>query len=164
MNVDEIKKLVEVFQESGIDELEVNWGEGQTIRMTKHPASAEGNGVPAAMPSVVQPVQIPPAATPAPGSVSDAGGGKDAGPSPDEGLVEIRSPMVGTFYRAPSPESPSFVEAGSRVEKGQVVCIVEAMKLMNEIESEVSGTVVRAALDNGEPVEFSQPLFYVRPD
>jgi acetyl-CoA carboxylase biotin carboxyl carrier protein len=72
--------------------------------------------------------------------------------------------MVGTFYRAPSPDAPNYVEVGSRVEKGQVVCIVEAMKLMNEIEAEVSGVVTKAAVDNASPVEFNQTLFLVRPD
>lgn len=159
MKVDDIKRLVEVFQESGIDELEVSWGEGQTIRMTRrHPAGSNGVYVP--------PVLMPPAPAPMAYQVPSpppSSGVPPAAPA-EAGLVEIRSPMVGTFYRAPSPESPSYVEAGARVEKGQVVCIVEAMKLMNEIESEVSGTIVRALVDNTQPVEFNQPLFLVRPD
>jgi len=155
MKVDDIKRLVDVFQESGIDELEVSWGEGQTIRMTRRLAAAEQNGVymPQAMAQAPVPMafQTPPL--------------QDSSNVPaDAGLVEIRSPMVGTFYRAPSPESPPYVEVGARVEKGQVVCIVEAMKLMNEIEAEVSGTIVRGLIDNSQPVEFNQPLFLVRPD
>ena len=159
MNVDDIKRLVEVFQESGIDELEVSWGEGQTIRMTRRSAPAERNGV--YLPQAVAPASGPIMfqAPPPQGTVS-----APAAVPAEAGLVEIRSPMVGTFYRAPSPESPPYVEAGARVEKGQVVCIVEAMKLMNEIEAEVSGTIVRALVDNAQPVEFNQPLFLVRPD
>ena len=159
MNVDDIKRLVEVFQESGIDELEVSWGEGQTIRMTRRMAQTERNG--AYMPQALSQAPVPIAfqAPPAPDALSPP-----AAVPADAGLVEIRSPMVGTFYRAPSPESPSYVEVGARVEKGQVVCIVEAMKLMNEIEAEVSGTIVRALIDNAQPVEFNQPLFLVRPD
>lgn len=82
----------------------------------------------------------------------------------DSGLVPIESPMVGTYYEAPSPDSPPYVRQGDRVSKGQVVCIVEAMKLLNEIESEVSGTVVRVAVENAQAVEFGQVLFMVEPD
>lgn len=86
-------------------------------------------------------------------------------PLPTEpGLVEVISPMVGTFYRAPAPGEPSFVEVGDRIRLGQTVCIIEAMKLMNEIESEVAGQVVEILLQNGEPVEFGQPLMRVKPD
>jgi acetyl-CoA carboxylase biotin carboxyl carrier protein len=77
--------------------------------------------------------------------------------------VYITSPFVGTFYRSPSPEAPAFVEVGTRVRKGQVLCIVEAMKLMNEIESDVDGTVVAVLAENGQPVEFGEPLFQIRP-
>ncbi len=86
-----------------------------------------------------------------------------AGAVDEAGLIAIRSPMVGTFYRAPSPTSPSYVEQNQRIEVGQVVCIVEAMKLMNEIESEVAGVIERILVQNGQPVEFNQPLFFVRP-
>ena len=82
----------------------------------------------------------------------------------DSGLVPIESPMVGTYYEAPSPDSPPYVRQGDRVSKGQVVCIVEAMKLLNEIESEVSGTIVRVAVENAQAVEFGQALFMVEPD
>lgn len=82
----------------------------------------------------------------------------------DRRLFEINSPMVGTFYRAPAPNEPAFVEVGDRVRKGQTVCIIEAMKLMNEIESEVSGEVIEVLLENGQPVEYGQPLIWVNPD
>ena len=83
--------------------------------------------------------------------------------TPDDGLPAIRSPMVGTFYRAPTPEAQPFVEPGSRVSVGQVVCIVEAMKHMNEIESEIAGEIVETLVENGASVDFNQPLFKVRP-
>jgi acetyl-CoA carboxylase biotin carboxyl carrier protein len=78
-------------------------------------------------------------------------------------LITITSPIVGTFYRAPSPEAAPFVEIGSRVKKGQVLCIVEAMKLMNEIESEIDGTIIKALVENGQPVEYGEPLFLIEP-
>ncbi|MBM4128786.1 MAG: acetyl-CoA carboxylase biotin carboxyl carrier protein, partial [Nitrospira sp.] len=78
-------------------------------------------------------------------------------------LITVTSPIVGTFYRAPSPESDPFVEAGSRVKKGQVLCIIEAMKLMNEIESEVDGIVIKVLVENGQPVEYGEPLFLIEP-
>ena len=158
MQVDDIKRLVEIFQESDIDELEIDWGEGKTIRMTRRLGANGTVAVAAPVMAAAAPVAPAPAvaaAAPVPAPPMEA---------PDAGLVEIRSPMVGTFYRAPSPESPSYAEVGNRVEKGQVVCIVEAMKLMNEIESEVSGTIVRLGVDNASPVEFNQTLFYVKPD
>jgi len=83
--------------------------------------------------------------------------------STSKNLIEIKSPMVGTFYRAPSPESPPFVEVGQNLDVGQVVCIVEAMKLMNEIKSEIKGKVIEALVENGHPVEFGQPLFLIEP-
>jgi acetyl-CoA carboxylase biotin carboxyl carrier protein len=85
-----------------------------------------------------------------------------AGPAPSS-LVEIKSPMVGTFYRSPAPEAPSYVEPGSRVAKGQTLCILEAMKLMNELESDVAGTVREVCVENGEPVEYGQVLFRIEP-
>ena len=159
MQVDDIRRLVKIFQESGIDELEVSWGEGRTIRMSRRLAKSNG-----ALSHHVAPTHVaPPAVAYAP-VISEPPTTADE-PSPaEEGLVEIRSPMVGTFSRAASPGAPNYVEVGSRVEKGQVVCIVEAMKLMNEIEAEVSGVVVKVAVENTHPVEFNQTLFLVRPD
>jgi acetyl-CoA carboxylase biotin carboxyl carrier protein len=88
---------------------------------------------------------------------------KEEKPEPEKNLKEIRSPMIGTFYRAANPESPSFVEPGDRIKPGQTVCIIEAMKLFNEIEAEISGTIVEVLLENASPVEFDQPLFLVDP-
>ncbi|WP_172958224.1 acetyl-CoA carboxylase biotin carboxyl carrier protein, partial [Thermus scotoductus] len=104
---------------------------------------------------------------PAPADLAPAAGapGLEAQEAKDEcaGCVEVRAPIVGTFYRAPAPDAPPYVEEGDRVEKGQVLCIIEAMKLMNEIESEVSGIVKKILVKNGEPVEYGQPLFLIQP-
>jgi acetyl-CoA carboxylase biotin carboxyl carrier protein len=180
MQVDDIRRLVKLVEESDIDELEVRrWWE--FLRITKrarvHPDQArrasvtEGAAAPvasahvAAGPTPVAPVQaVPPpreaetpASAPAPAATRSESG-------VDDGLVVIRSPMVGTFYGAPNPTAQAYVAAGSRVAVRQVVCIVEAMKLMNEIESDVGGTVERILVENGKPVEYNQPLFLVRPD
>jgi acetyl-CoA carboxylase biotin carboxyl carrier protein len=114
-------------------------------------SNAQGFGLHAAPPSAVQSdtAGTPPAAVPAPAKVPEG--------------TTLTSPFVGTFYRAPSPDAPTFVEVGARVRKGQTLCIVEAMKLMNEIESEVDGTVVAILLENGKSVEFGTPLFVVAP-
>jgi len=150
MRTDEIGKLIELVERSQIDELEVRrwWG---TVRIVKN---SRGAVYP------VEPLRHAPASAPAPAEAPPAA----AAPAPpdDATLVPVVSPMVGTFYRAPSPAAPPYVEAGARVEVGQVVCIVEAMKLMNEIESEVAGTIARILVENGQPVEFNQPLFLVK--
>ena len=156
MQVDEIRRLVKLVEESDINELEVRrWW--TVVRILKRAANHKGEAshvvvaapaAPAAAPPAVaaQPVQESPAATAAV-SVSKAPvPTKAEAAAAEEGLVEIRSPMVGTFYRAPNPTAPPYVEVGSRVEVGQVVCIVEAMKLMNEIEAEIAG---RRGADTG---------------
>lgn len=117
--------------------------------------------------STGEPVVItaPPVAAPVPvvTAPSAAPTAPVAGPPGGEKLLEITAPMVGTFYRAPAPEEPPFVNVGDRIQVGQTVCILEAMKLMNELESEVAGEVVEVLIQNGEPVEFNQPLFRLRP-
>ncbi|MCG8454957.1 MAG: acetyl-CoA carboxylase biotin carboxyl carrier protein, partial [Holophagales bacterium] len=107
-------------------------------------------------------VPAAPAAAPA-AAASTAAAGAAEESAEEEGLYTLTSPIVGTFYRSPNPEAPSFVEEGDTVKKGQVLCIVEAMKLMNEIESDVDGVVVRILIQNGQPVEFGEPLFAIRP-
>jgi acetyl-CoA carboxylase biotin carboxyl carrier protein len=169
MHVDEIRRLVKLVEESSIDELEVRrWW--TVVRILKRSANHKGEGpqvvVTAAAPAApavaaaapAEPPPAPAAAAPAPAAAPKA----EAAPA-DEGLVAVRSPIVGTFYRAPNPTASPYVEVGSRVEVGQVVCIVEAMKLMNEIESETAGTVERILAQNGQPVEFNHPLFHIRP-
>ena len=170
MQVDEIRRLVKLVEESNIDELEVRrwWtvvrilkratnhkGEAPQVVVTAAPAAAATPPPPAPEAAPLPAPAAPPAAAPAAPAKTEAGA--------DEGLVAIRSPMVGTFYRAPNPTAPPYVDIGARVEVGKVVCIVEAMKLMNEIESELAGTVERILVQNGQPVEFNQPLFLIRP-
>ena len=154
MRVDEIRELVELVERSQIDELEVRrwWGR---VRIVKN---SRGLVYPVEAPRVAPPDAAPVAvAAPRPET-------ETAAASLEAGLVPVVSPMVGTFYRASSPSAPSYVETGQRIEVGQVVCIVEAMKLMNEIESEVAGTIARILVENGQPVEFNQPLFLVKVD
>jgi acetyl-CoA carboxylase biotin carboxyl carrier protein len=153
-----IKKLIKLLEESGIDELEVtSWG--RKVRVTKRlaandddhclPTTATRNL--AASPSVQGGSKLPVAA----GSVSTEA---------KTNLIEIKSPMVGTFYAAPAPDAAPYVSLNQKIEVGQVVCIVEAMKLMNEIESEVAGRVAEILVENAQPVEFGQVLFLIDPE
>jgi len=176
MQVDEIRRLVKLVEESQIDELEVRrWWTVVRIHKKGPNHRPEPPQVVVTTPSAPVPVPVALSAAPppaeahaAPAAPAAAGAPAAAAPpadaaAPEENLATIRSPMVGTFYRAPSPTSPPYVEAGTQVEKGQVVCIVEAMKLMNEIEAEVAGTIERILVENAQPVEFNQPLFLIRP-
>jgi len=168
MQVDDIRRLVKLVEESEIDELEVRrwWTVVRILKRGNNHATGEKTVVvaaPAPLPVVAPaPVAVAPAAA-APAETAGARMEAKAAPQADADLVPIKSPMVGTFYRAPSPEAAPYIELGGRVGVGQVVCIVEAMKLMNEIEAEVAGTIERILLENGQPVEFNQPLFLVRP-
>ncbi len=158
MRVDEIRELVELVERSGIDELEIRrwWGGVRIVRRSHVGRAMTDASAVAPAPGEASPptAEAQPTAAPAPAIPAGVA----------EGLVPIVSPMVGTFYRASSPTAPAYVEPGKRVEVGQVVCIVEAMKLMNEIESEVSGVIASILAENGQPVEFNQPLFLVKPD
>jgi acetyl-CoA carboxylase biotin carboxyl carrier protein len=142
----ELRQLIRLVQRTGIGELEVTAG-GRTVRISAHAGAAPTTAVTAA---------AAPAA--APGASSPSGGAAGT-----EHLVAIVSPMVGTFYRAPAPDADPYVEVGDVVEVGQTVCIIEAMKLMNEIESEVKGRVVRILVENAQPVEYGQKLFLIEP-
>ena len=166
MRVSEIKRLVALVEESQIDELVVRrlWS---TVRISKVRRENGGGEVQTVQTTVSHPMPVavaepPPVETPAPSPTPEPG------PEPktetEDGLVPIVSPMVGSFYSAASPTSPPYVEVGGRIQSGQVVCIIEAMKLMNEIEADISGTVVKILVENEQPVEFNQPLFLVRPD
>jgi len=150
MDLNEIKRLIQLVQKSGIGELEVTEGD-RTIRITAAPLAQAGGSV---VTQVASPPPSAPAAAPAPAAPA---------PSADAHLVAVVSPMVGTFYRAPAPDADPYVELNSQVDLGQTVCIVEAMKLMNEIEAEVRGRIARILVDNGQPVEYGQSLFLVDP-
>ena len=149
MNFKEIKELINLMNENDLSELEIE-KEGSKIKLKK--ALSEFSNALPRPPATYHLENIPASAK----TVEENGNSVKA-------TKNISSPMVGTFYRAPSPEAPAFVEVGQTVEIGQVVCIVEAMKLMNEIKSEIRGKVVEAAVENAEPVEFGQTLFVVEP-
>src|SRR5436190_22354020 len=145
MDLRKLKKLIDLVQESGIGEIEITEGE-EKVRISRQST---------ATPMLVAspPVQ----AFAAGGSVSPAAPAAPAQPSGHT----LKSPMVGTFYRAPSPGAPSFAEVGQTVTKGQTLCIIEAMKLLNEIESDMAGTIRAILVENGQPVEYGQPLFLI---
>ncbi|HEU4885003.1 MAG TPA: acetyl-CoA carboxylase biotin carboxyl carrier protein [Longimicrobium sp.] len=159
IDLDFIRGLIEAVDDSGIDSLEIARG-GTKIRINKTPPPAPVAAAGAA-PAVAHAAAPAPAAAPV---AAPAAAGEAAAPAPPASkLVEIKSPMVGTFYRAPAPEAPAYVEVGSRIARGQTLCILEAMKLMNELQSEISGVVREVCVENGEPVEFGQVLFRVDP-
>jgi len=151
MNLKEIKEIVKLMNDNDLGEVQVEREGSKLVLKKGGPAVA---CAPAAAPVAAVPVAAAVPATPVAETAKSAAVGNQ---------IEIASPMVGTFYRAPSPESPPFVDLGQMVDVGQVVCIVEAMKLMNEIKSEVKGKIVDVVGINGEPVEFGQPLFIVDP-
>jgi acetyl-CoA carboxylase biotin carboxyl carrier protein len=150
MDIRKVKKLIELLEESGISELEISEGE-ESVRISRHPRMAMQ--VPMTMASpLVQAAPPLPAATPA----TSAGEHK---PRKDD--YTVTSPMVGTYYSAASPGAKSFVEIGTEIKVGQILCIIEAMKMMNQIESDKAGRVTAILAKNGEPVEFGQPLFII---
>jgi len=158
MDLKEIQALIKFVSVNGVDEVEINQ-EGFKLVIKKNPVQYTTAAVQTvAMPAApVAAIPSAPAAPAAP-AVAPPAKSEDA-----DNLITIKSPMVGTFYRASSPETPSFVNVGDEVAPGKVVCIIEAMKLFNEIESEVKGRIVKVLVDNATPVEYDQPLFLVEP-
>jgi acetyl-CoA carboxylase biotin carboxyl carrier protein len=150
MDIRKVKKLIELLEESGISELEISEGE-ESVRISRHPRMAMQAAAPVATP-MTQAAPLTAAAMPA----TSAGEHK---PRVDE--YTVTSPMVGTYYSAASPGGKAFVEIGSEIKVGQILCIIEAMKMMNQIESDKAGTVTSILAKNGEPVEFGQPLFII---
>ncbi|MBM3285977.1 MAG: acetyl-CoA carboxylase biotin carboxyl carrier protein [Candidatus Eisenbacteria bacterium] len=170
MRVEEIRRLIKLVEESQIDELEVRkwWTRVRIQRKSDNHREVAAPITPIVVSPAVanSPPPAPPAAEATAGTASPAAPQalSPTGEGIDEaGRATIRSPMVGTFYRAASPDSAHYVEPGQRVETGQVVCIIEAMKLMNEIEADVGGTIERVLVEDAQPVEFNQPLFLVKP-
>jgi acetyl-CoA carboxylase biotin carboxyl carrier protein len=151
--LDELRRLIRLVQRTGIGELEVTSG-GRTVRIA---ACASGVATTVALP------QAAPSSTTAPAPAAAKAEAPRGAASADEGLLAVTSPMVGTFYRAPAPDADPYAEVGTVVEVGQTVCIIEAMKLMNEIESEVKGRVVKILVENAQPVDFGQKLFLIEP-
>jgi len=155
-----VKKLLEMLDESAVDSLEISSEKGMRIRLSKSsPARAlmPMAAAPAAPLALAAPAPAAPAAAPAPAPAAPVEPAKS-------NAIEVKSPMVGTFYGAPEPGAAPYVAVGQTVKQGQVLCIIEAMKIMNEIESEVSGTVVEVCAQDAHPVEFGQVLFRVRPN
>ena len=152
MDIRKVKKLIELLEESNIGEIEIKEGE-ESVRISRY-----GNQ-PAAPVAYAAPAPVAPAPAAAPAS-SEASASEAAAPAPVADNA-VLSPMVGTFYRSPSPEAPSFIEVGQTVRVGDVLCIVEAMKMMNQIEADRAGTVTAIHVENGEAVEFDQPLISI---
>jgi len=160
MNQKELRELIEFLKEQDIAEFELERGDVKVRIKRSVPAAAHPEtrfvAVPAAPPAALDLGTSPALSTHATAPPA-APQGKE------EGLHAVRSPIVGTFYESPSPGSPPFAKAGDMVEVGQVLCIVEAMKLMNEIESDVAGEIVKKLVNNGQPIEYGQELFVIRP-
>jgi acetyl-CoA carboxylase biotin carboxyl carrier protein len=168
LNMDELRELTELFSEHGLTDFEFENADIR-IRLSRNPAPAATHAAPAAPQNPLAAMQAAGAdATHAAGSsaaahASQAATATGSAPTPaEEELHVITSPIVGTFYRSPSPTAESFVKVGSQVEQDSVVCIIEAMKLMNEIQAETTGTVAKIYVENGQPVEYGQPLFGVK--
>lgn len=148
MDIRKVKKLIELLEQSDVSEIEIREGE-ESVRISRNHAVSE----PVRVAQAVAPAH---AAAPVPPPVEDS-----APPAQPEGHT-ITSPMVGTFYRAPSPSSNVFVEVGQQVEVGDTLCIIEAMKMLNQIESDAAGTVAAILVENGQPVEYGEPLFIIQ--
>lgn len=165
MELKEIKELIKLVSDAGVSEVEVEKGDFKlSIRKNDEKTTVVHTPV-----QTIQPVITPqpaiqaaaPATIPVQTEKIEAGTGKQE--TPTGNLITIKSPMIGTFYKSPSPDKPPFVNVGDEIKPGQVLCIIEAMKLFNEIESEVSGKIVKVLIENASPVEYDQPLFLVEP-
>ncbi|WP_038056564.1 acetyl-CoA carboxylase biotin carboxyl carrier protein [Thermus amyloliquefaciens] len=173
MTPKELKQILQALVEHGVSELTLETpdykltvrrgGEVQVVALPQGITAPSASTPPPLPTPATSGVPVP--AAPAPEASLEAPEAKEAKGAEEgcPGCVEVRAPIVGTFYRAPAPDAPPYVKEGDRVEKGQVLCIIEAMKLMNEIESEVSGIVKKILVKNGEPVEYGQPLFLIQP-
>ena len=160
MELKEIQNLIKFVAKSGVNEVHVEMGEtkvtiktGGGVAQQVVTASAATDGATTAAPVAVPVAPATEPVPPAPAAVT----------TENDNHITIKSPIIGTFYRKPSPDKPNFVETGDHVNEGDVLCVVEAMKLFNEIESEVSGTIVKVLVDDSSPVEFDQPLFIIDP-
>mgnify|MGYP001247771200 FL=1 len=161
MELKEIQNLIKFVAKSGVNEVHVEMGETKVTIKTGGDVVQQVVTAPAAI-EVATPAA--PVAAPAPAPAAEpAPPAPAAATAENDNHITIKSPIIGTFYRKPSPDKPNFVEAGDQVNEGDVLCVVEAMKLFNEIESEVSGTIVKVLVDDSSPVEFDQPLFIIDP-
>jgi len=155
MDIKEIQNLIKFVAKSGASEVKL---ETEDVKITIRTGPL---GTAVSEPVYMQ--QMPMAAAPAPAAVETSAPAAKAASANEDHLITIKSPIIGTFYRKPSPDKPNFVEVGSEIGKGEVLCVIEAMKLFNDIESEVSGKIVKILVDDSSPVEFDQPLFVVDP-
>lgn len=164
-DIDDLRQLIDFLKAHGVAEFDLDRGDLK-IRLKFHELTAAPANLNdlarllAAAPAAAHPVAVPPPAAHSAAGHAPAAATPSA--DPDAGLHIVKSPIVGTFYSSPSPGASAFVSPGDHVEKGQVICIVEAMKLMNEIEADASGEIVKCMVTNGQPVEFGQPLFAIR--
>ncbi len=158
-DIDDLRQLIDFLKTHQVAEFDLDRGDLK-IRLKFH---EQPGAVPSNLGDLARLLSAAPAAAPAAHAAAPAGSAPAPAADADAGLHIVKSPIVGTFYSSPSPGSAPFVSAGDRVEKGQVICIVEAMKLMNEIEADATGEVVKCLAANGQPVEFGQPLFSIRP-
>lgn len=162
-----VKKLIDMIDESTVDSIEITSDKGMKIRISKSPNQrgavqvAAPMSMPAMVPAAPMPRQSPAQGMPA---INEGEAASPAAEAPKSNALEIKSPMVGTFYKSPEPGAKAYVSVGDRVSKGQVVCIIEAMKIMNEIESEVSGVVREVLAQDAQPVEYGQVLYKIDPN
>lgn len=156
MDIKYVKQLLELVEKSSVNEIELE-EKGNKIRITKSPNIVAGGSPMYAMPQMQQPMTIPVASAP----VAAAPVVESKPNAAEKKYHEVKSPIVGTFYRQPSPDSPAYADVGTKVKQGSVLCIVEAMKLMNEIESDIAGTIVKVCIENAKPVEYGQVLFLI---
>jgi acetyl-CoA carboxylase biotin carboxyl carrier protein len=166
MNITQIQDLIKFVSKSGVSEVEIEQKDFK-ITIKTHEPERKGKGqemVQIAMPQAMAQVAMPQVAAPAQAAAPAAAPPAAPATETKSNLIEIKSPMIGTFYRSGGPDKPSFVEVGATVTAGSTVCIIEAMKLFNEIESEVSGTIVKVLVNDSTPVEYDQPLFLVEPN
>jgi len=156
MNIRELKEMLQLMADHELTEMEVE-KDGLKVKLKK---GASGTFVPDELKTMVSPIPV----APQPTIAAAQPGGAPSAPAPqdDAGAIIVRSPMVGTFYAAPAPDQPPYVTVGKTIKEGDVLCIVEAMKLMNEIKSEVGGVISEILVENGQPVEFDQPLFKIK--
>ncbi len=161
MDIKQIQELIKFVHKSGVNEVSIEEKDFKITIKTNQAPTVVNASIPAAAPVAM----APQAAAPAPAApIAPAPAGQAASPAADESnYITVKSPMIGTFYRSSSPDKPVLVNVGDEIKPGQVLCIVEAMKLFNEIESEVSGRIVKVLVDNASPIEYDQPLFLVEP-
>jgi acetyl-CoA carboxylase biotin carboxyl carrier protein len=166
LDLKELKEILQILEEKEITDFELE-EEGMKLRIRKGPAPSANHAsapvggplVPTVLPSLGGPVGMASPASPSPVGAAAAPAAET-----EAGVTVVKSPIVGTFYRTPDPSAPPFVDVGDHIRVGQVLCIIEAMKLMNEIEAEVAGEVVKVHRESGQPVQYGEPLFSIRPD